>query len=169
MKIIILLIFLFISIHSLVSPGKNRNVLNVTNNVNITYVKEEIKKYGKEYMDLHQKSSMNKEIFFCDKIELNIKAFEQIKKKYINFEIDIDKGTLNNMEMKDFLDIRGEISFSIRNIEIIVKNLQKKKLSCFKNDNEYENVKKDIKAHFSKNKENFLKSINNILKINNEL
>ena len=168
MSKIICIVFLFVSILSLARANNKQKVLNLTNNVNLSYVKEEIKKYEKEYFDVYKKSSMNKELF-CDRIELNIKALEQIKDKYIHFENDTNIGALENMGLREFLDIRGDISFSIRNIEIILKKLQKRKLSCIKNINELENVKKNIKDQYSKNKENFINSINQILKINNEL
>ena len=168
MNKIICLVFIFVSMLSLATANNKHKVLNLTNNANLSYVKEEIKKYEKEYFELYKKSSMNKELF-CDRIELNIKALEQIKDKYIHFENDTDIGALDNMGLREFLDLRGDISFSIRNIEIILKKLQKRKLSCIKNINELENVKKNIKDQYSKNKENFINSINQILKINNEL
>lgn len=160
--------FIFISLIPLVISIKNKTILNVTNNLNISYIKEEIGKYEKQYIDLYAKSSKNEESF-CDKIDSNIKLFQNIQNKLINIETDIDKGILNSMEMKEFLNMRGDISFSIQNIEIIIKKLQRKKKFCVNNDNEFEIVKKNIKAKNQKNKEDLVKSINHILKINNDL
>lgn len=164
----ILIRFIFISLIPQVISFKNKTILNITNNLNISYIKEEIRKYEKQYIDLYGKSSKNEESF-CDKIESNIKLFQNIKNKLINIENEIDKGILNSMEMKDFLNMRGDISFSIQNIEIIIKKLQRKKKFCVNNDNEFEIVKKNIKAKNQKNKEDLVKSFNHILKINNDL
>ena len=167
-NIFMLIKFIIISLIPLVISIKNKTILNVTNNLNISYIKEEIGKYEKQYIDLYAKSSKNEESF-CDKIDSNIKLFQNIQNKLINIETDIDKGILNSMEMKEFLNMRGDISFSIQNIEIIIKKLQRKKKFCVNNDNEFEIVKKHIKAKNQKNKEDLVKSINHILKINNDL
>ena len=147
---------------------ENKAKLNTSNPVNISFIKEKIKIYEKEYIDLFIKSSKNEELF-CEKIKNNIKSFQEIKNRYSLLENDISKGLINNIEFKEFLDTIGDISFSIRNLEIIIKKLYKKEKSCVHNNKEFENIKNDLKVKSKKSKENIIKNINHILKINNDL
>ena len=158
-----------VSLYAFSSESKNKTlILNATNILNISDIKTTIKKYEKQYFDLYTNSSKNKEMF-CDRIALNIKSLQEIKKKFVHIENKIDDGLLNNMSMKEFLNMRGDISFSIQNIVLIIKKLQKKKQYCIKNEEEFNNVKNNIKSQKNKNKERLINNINNILKIDNEL
>ncbi len=164
--------FIFICLISLFafsSESKNKTlILNVTNNLNISDIKKTIKKYEKQYFDLYTNSSKNKNLF-CDKIDLNIKSFQEIKNKFEYIENRIDDGLLNSMSMKEFLDMRGDISFSIQNLVMIINKMQKRKKNCIKNEEEFNIVKNDIKAQNNKNREKLINNINHILKINDEL
>ena len=149
--------------------SKNKTlILNVTNNLNISDVKKIIKKYEKQYLDLYANSTKINDLF-CDRIALNIKSFKEIKKKLQHLENKIDEGLLNNMSMKEFLNMRGDISFSIQNLVLIIKKLQKRKQYCIKNEEEFNIVKKNIISQKNKNKERLINNINNILRIDNEL
>ena len=159
--ILILLFTLSISI-------ENKTILNITKRLNISDVKQKMKNYEKEYIDLYIKSS-KKEEMFCDKIRNNINLLQEIKNKIVVIESDFNKAFLNDTEIKEFLVTRGDIYFGMRNIEIIVKNLQKKQKSCINKEKEFENIKKEIKEKTCKNTENIIEKINNFLKINNDL
>ena len=168
-KYIFFITFLIIlSISSLTLSKEIKSKINATNAVNITILKEKIKKYEKEYMDLYIKSSKNIELF-CDKIKNNIKSFNEIKSRYATLEDDISKGLINDDKIKEFLNIKGDISFGMHNIDSIVKKLKIKEKSCIKNEEEFINLKNDIKAKNQNNKENIINNINNILKRNNDL
>ena len=153
---------------SLTISKEIKSKINTTNTVNITVIKAKIKKYEKEYMDLYIKSSKNIELF-CNKIKNNIKSFNEIKNRFATLEDDISKGLINDDKIKEFLVIKGDISFGMHNIDIIVKKLKIKEKSCIKNDEEFINIKNDIKAKSQNSKENIINNINNILKRNNDL
>ena len=167
-NIFFITILIILSISSLTLSKEIKSKINSTNAVNITIVKEKIKKYEKEYMDLYIKSSKNIELF-CDKIKNNIKSFNEIKSRYATLEDDISKGLINDDKIKEFLNIKGDISFGMHNIDSIVKKLKIKEKSCIKNEEEFINLKNDIKAKSQNNKENIINNINNILKRNNDL
>ena len=164
----IFILLCFLSIFDLILSKKNRTMLNATNILNITEIRKEIKNNEKQYMDLFAKSSKNEQLF-CDKVQNNIKSLQKIKKKFVQIETNIDKGSLNSLDMKEFLEMRSDISFSIVNIDIIIKKLQQKKKSCVNNLDQFEAVKETIKAKNSKEKEKIIKNINHFLKINDEL
>ena len=159
--ILILLFTLSISI-------ENKTILNITKRLNISDVKQKMKNYEKEYIDLYIKSS-KKEEMFCDKISNNINLLQEIKNKIVAIESDFNKAFLNDTEIKEFLVTRGDIYFGMRNIEIIVKKLQKRQKSCINDEKEFENIKKEVKEKTCKNTENIIERINNFLKINNDL
>ena len=163
----ILIYLLSLCVYS--SESKNKTlILNVTNNLNISDVKKTIKKYERQYLDLYANSTKNKNLF-CDRIDLNIKSFKEIKKKLEHIENKIDDGLLNDMSMKDFLNMRGDISFSIQNLVLIINKLQKRKKYCIKNEEEFNIIKNNIISQKNKNKERLINNINNILRIDNEL
>ena len=143
-------------------------ILNVSNNLNSSEIKKTIKKYEKQYFDLYTNSSKNRDLF-CDRIALNIKSFKEIKKKLEDIENKIDDGFLNSMSMKEFLKMRGDISFSIQNIMTIINKLKKRKEHCIKNEEEFNIIKNTIKSQKNKNKERLINNINHLLQINNEL
>ena len=160
--------FIFLLLFVPTSSFKNKTLFNETTPLNISSLKEKIKNYEKEYMDLFIKSSKNEELF-CHKIKTNIKLLEEIKTRYVLIENDVDKGMIKDMDFKEFLDVRGDISFGIRNVEIIIKKLKRKEKNCINNDEEFLIVKKELKEKSSKNKEKMIKNINHILKLNNDL
>ena len=160
--------FLFFSLFISIVSIKNITFQNETSPLNISYIKEKIKKYEKEYMDLFIKSSKNKELF-CHKIKNNIKLFKEIKNRYVLIENDIDKEFVKEIDFKEFLDVRGDISFAIRNVEIIIKKLKIKEKNCINTEEEFQTIKKEIKEKNAKNKETIINNINHILKLNNDL
>ena len=163
-----IIFLIFLSLFSLTLSKEIKPKINAMNTVNITIIKEKLKKYEKEYIDLYIKSSKNIELF-CNKIKNNIKSLDKIKNKFANLEDDITKGLINDDKIKEFLDIKADISFSIHNIDIIVTKLKIKEKSCIKDDEEFINIKNDINAKSQKNKENIINNINNILKRNHDL
>ena len=165
---IINMLMIFLLLFSLSTSIKNKTILNITKRLNISDIKQKIKNYEKEYIDLYIKSS-KKEEMFCDKIRNNINLLQEIKNKIVVIESDFNKAFLNDTEIKEFLVTRGDIYFGMRNIEIIVKNLQKKQKSCINKEKEFENIKKEINEKTCKNTENIIEKINNFLKINNDL
>ena len=165
---IINILMIFLLLFSLSTSIQNKTVLNITKRLNISDIKQKMKNYEKEYIDLYIKSS-KKEEMFCDKIRNNINLLQEIKNKIVVIESDFNKAFLNDTEIKEFLVTRGDIYFGMRNIEIILKKLQKRKKSCINNEKEFENIKKEIKEKTCKNTENIIEKINNFLKINNDL
>ena len=165
---IINMLMIFLLLFSLSTSIQNKTVLNITKRLNISDIKQKMKNYEKEYIDLYIKST-KKEEMFCDKIRNNINLLQEIKNKIVAIESDFNKAFLNDTEIKEFLVTRGDIYFGMRNIEIIVKKLQKRQKSCINNEKEFENIKKEIKEKTCKNTENIIEKINNFLKINNDL
>ena len=165
---IINMLMIFLLLFSLSASIQNKTVLNITKRLNISDIKQKMKNYEKEYIDLYIKST-KKEEMFCDKIRNNINLLQEIKNKIVVIESDFNKAFLNDTEIKEFLVTRGDIYFGMRNIEIIVKKLQKRQKSCINNEKEFENIKTEIKEKTCKNTENIIEKINNFLKINNDL
>ncbi len=146
---------IYLCLFPLIKLNERNETLNTSNGLNFTYIKEKIKIYEKDYFDLFIKSSRNEELF-CDKIRNNIHSFKEIKNRFSLFQNDMSKDLINDEEFKEFLNIMGDISFSKRNIDIIIEKLKKKEKSCINNYKEFENIKNDLKGKSSNNKENIV-------------
>ena len=96
-------------------------------------------------------------------------SFGSVLYRYVLIENDIDKEFVKEIDFKEFLEVRGDISFAIRNVEIIIKKLKIKEKNCINTEEEFQTIKKEIKEKNAKNKETIINNINNILKLNNDL
>ena len=160
-SIYITLFLLFSFLPIFVSKDVFKQKKDLNNTLNITQIRKQIKSYEKEYFDVYIKSSKNEELF-CDKVENNIKSLISIKNKYNKIDNDISEGLINNIELRDFFDLKADVSFAIHNIDIIIQKLKQKEKICPKDEKEFENLKNNIKANSRKYNENIFK---NILKI----
>ena len=156
--IIILQLSLVLSFGSKVNKTKIdfHNTLN--NTLNVTNIKQQIKSYEKEYIDIYIKSSKNEELF-CDKVDNNIKSLVSIRDKFAKIENDISSGFISDFELREYIDIKADASFSMRNIDNIVKKLKKKKKICVNNNKDFEKIREKIKSKTKVKKENIIKQI----------
>ena len=163
--IIILQISLVLSFESKVNKTKIdfHNTLN--NTLNVTNIKKQIKSYEKEYIDIYIKSSKNEELL-CDKVDNNIKSLISIRDKFAKIENDISSGLISDFELREYLGIKADVSFSIHNIDNIIKKLKKKKKICVNNNKDFEKIREKIKSKTKVKKENI---INQILQFENNL
>ena len=162
-------LIIFISFFSLIVYSENKTILNATKHLNVSYIKEEVKHYEKEYLNIYTKSSRKEELL-CNKLQDNIDQLQNIKKKLVAYETDMDEGMVDNMEFKEFLDIRGDLSFSIRNVQIIINKLNKRKKTCIKDEEELKIIKDNIKSKATnKNEDEIIQNINDIIKKDNDL
>ena len=106
---------------------------------------------------------------FCDTIDKNIKTFQEIKRKYLSFQSVMDKGKINNTETAKFLDIRADMLFGIRNVEIAIERLNKTKIDCFKDSTQMQKYIDEMKNKNKKSKEELISAINQIIQIENGL
>ena len=156
--IIILQISLVLSFESKVNKTKIdfHNTLN--NTLNVTNIKKQIKSYEKEYIDIYIKSSKN-EVLLCDKVDNNIKSLISIRDKFAKIENDISSGLISDFELREYLGIKADVSFSIHNIDNIIKKLKKKKKICVNNNKDFEKLKEKIKSKTKIKKENIINHI----------
>ena len=105
----------------------------------------------------------------CDRIEANIKSMEELRKNYTLEMENIDKGKINFSDSKKFLEVRGDIIFGRRNVEIAIERLNRSKAHCFNDSSQMERYYNDERKKNNKNKENILRTINQIIQINDEL
>ena len=154
--IIIPILSLVLSFESKVNKPKIdfRKALN--NTLNVTNIKQQIKSYEKEYIDIYIKSSKNEELF-CDKVDNNIKSLVSIRDKFAKIENDISSGLISDFELREYIDIKADASFSMRNIDNIVKKLNKKKKICVNNNKDFEKLREKIKSKTKIKKENIIK------------
>ena len=156
--IIILQISLVLSFESKVNKTKIdfHNTLN--NTLNVTNIKQQIKSYEKEYIDIYIKSSKNEELL-CDKVDNNIKSLISIRDKFAKIENDISSGLISDFELREYLGIKADVSFSIHNIDNIIKKLKKKKKICVNNNKDFEKLREKIKSKTKIKKENIINHI----------
>ena len=166
LKIIIL--SLVTKIFCLYFPENLTELINELNVTNLTEIAKNIKKYENDYMSLYMKASRKNELL-CDKMEKNIQSLLDIKNKYIKSSDIIDSGIMDNSDIRQFLELRGDIQFGIRNIEIIIKKLNKSKIYCFNTTSQMENYLEERKKKNKKSQEEILRTINQIININEDL
>ena len=138
---------------------------NVTN---LTEISDKIHSYEREFFKLYKKATRIGEMF-CDTIDKNIKTFQEIKRKYLSFQSVMDKGKINNTETAKFLDIRADMLFGIRNVEIAIERLNKTKIDCFKDSTQMQKYIDEMKNKNKKSKEELISAINQIIQIENGL
>ena len=163
--IIIPLLSLVLSFESKVNKPKIDFHKALNNTLNVTNIKQQIKLYEKEYIDIYIKSSKNEELF-CDKVDSNIKSLVSIRDKFAKIENDISTGLISDLELREYLDIKADASFNIHNIDNIVKKLKKNKKICVNNNKDFEKIREKIKSKTKVKKENI---INHILQFENNL
>ena len=135
---------------------------------NITDIEGKVKAYEKDFFLLYRKAIKPKEML-CDNIERNIKSMEDIKNKYASFDNMILGGTINNSDTKKFLELRGDILFGRRNIDIGINRLSKFKKYCFNTTSQLEKHLEEFRNKNKISKEQMLKNINRFLQMDNGL
>lgn len=138
---------------------------NVTN---LTEISNKLNSYEKEFYTLYKRARRLEEMV-CDNMEKNIKSLEEIKNKYSSFEQILESGKIKNSEFKEFFDIRGNMMFGKRNIEIAIDRLNKTKKNCFPDYEALAKYNKEKIAKNQKSQEEIIKTFNQILNMENGL
>ena len=153
---------IFCSFH----PERDPIFLNETNEINITELIRKIKFYEGEMMKIYRMSSRYDEMV-CDKINENIKLMQELRNNYTATVNIIDNGKLNDTGNENyFLELRGDIIFGRRNVEIFIERLNKRKEHCFKNSSEAEKFYNEYKEKNRKKKEDIIRAVNQIADLN---
>ena len=139
-----------------------------TNYTNLTEISEKIESFEKDLIRLLEVAAKRDQMI-CDRIEANIKSMEELRKNYTLEMENIDKGKINFSDSKKFLEIRGDIIFGRRNVEIAIERLNKSKVHCFNESSQMERYYSEERKKNKKSKESILKTINQIIQINDEL
>ena len=117
-------------------------------------------------MKIYRKSSRYDEMV-CDKIDENIKLMQELRNNYTATIKTIDNGKLNDTnDERNFLELRGDILFGRRNVEIFIERLNKRKEHCFKDSDEAEKYYYEYKQKNRKTKEDIIRAVNQIADIN---
>ena len=146
-------------------PGSEPIFFNETNEINITELANKVKFYEGEMMIIDRKSSRYDEMV-CDKIDENIKLMQELRNNYTSTIRTIDNGKLNDTnDEKNFLELRGDILFGRRNVEIFIERLNKRKEHCFKDSDEAEKYYNEYKEKNRKKKEDIIRAVNQIVDI----
>ena len=135
---------------------------------NLTEIEENIKTYEKNFFTLYRKA-MKPEEMLCAQIEKNIKSLQDIKSKYSSFDDFIAGGKINNDEFKKLLELRGDILFGKRNIDIAIGRLNETKKDCFNNSSQMENYYEEYRQKNKRSKEDIIKAVNHIVQMENGL
>ena len=167
---IVKIIFLCLAtkLYCLIGPQTLYEFLNELNVNNLTEIETNVKQYEKEYMSLYMRATKKKE-FLCDNMNKNIESLLEIKDKYLESSRLIDNGVLKNGDTRKFLEIRGDIEFGIRNIDIIVGRLNKTKVNCFNTSSQMEDYFDEIRKKNQKSKEELIQTVNKIIQFDGEL
>ena len=134
----------------------------------IDSISEKIESFEKDLIRLLEVAAKRDQMI-CDRIEANIKSMEELRKNYTLEMENIDKGKINFSDSNKFLEIRGDIIFGRRNVEIAIERLNKSKAHCFNDSSQMERYYSEERKKNKKSKESILKSINQIIQINDEL
>ena len=147
-------------------PGSEPIFFNETNEINITELANKVKFYEGEMMRIYRKSSRYDEMV-CDKIDESIKLMQELRNNYTTTIQTIDNGKLNDInDERNFLELRGDILFGRRNVEIFLERLNKRKEHCFKDSDEAEKYYNEFKQKNRKKKEDIIRAVNQIADIN---
>ena len=156
----------FSSIFCSFHQGRDPIFVNETNEINITDLSHKIKFYEIEMMKIYRKSSRYDEMV-CDKIDESIKLMQELRNNYTTTIQTIDNGKLNDInDERNFLELRGDILFGRRNVEIFIDRLNKRKEHCFKDSDEAEKYYNEFKQKNRKKKEDIIRAVNQIADIN---
>ena len=164
-----ILLFFFQSILCLYIPENYSEYFkNATSNVpNVTEIEEKVKAYEKDFLLLYKKA-IKPRAMLCDLIEKNIKSIEEIKNKYASFDNLVIGGTVNSSDWKKFLELRGDIFFGRRNIDIAIDKLKSFKEYCFNNTSELEKYIEEFRKK-NQNKKEILDAVNKFVQMDNGL
>ena len=147
-------------------PGSEPIFFNETNEINITELANKVKFYEGEMMKIYRKSSRYDEMV-CDKMDENIKLMQELRNNYTATMNTIDNGRLNDVnDERHFIELRGDMLFGRRNVEIFIDRLNKRKEHCFKDSDEAEKYYNEFKQKNRKKKEDIIRAVNQIADIN---
>jgi hypothetical protein len=141
---------------------------NESNVVNITELRDKIKLYEGEFMRIYRKAK-NREQMICAKMDENMKLMNELRNNYTATINKIDKGIVNDSYIRSFFDLRADIMFGRRNIEVLMERLNKSRANCFKDHYEMEKAFKEYKAKHKKSEEDLIRTFKQIAQINFDL
>ena len=167
MIFVFILCCLYFSILCSFHPGSEPIFFNETNEINITELANKVKFYEGEMMRIYRKSSRYDEMV-CDKMDENIKLMQELRNNYTATMNTIDNGRLNDVnDERHFIELRGDMLFGRRNVEICIERLKKRKEYCFKDSSEAEKYYNEYKQKNRKRKEDIIRAVKQIADINN--
>ena len=142
--------------------------LNATRELNLTDIEKNIKAHEREYIYLYKYASYP-ENRICSVIEKSIKSLYEVREKYAYYVDIIQNCKVRDNETKKYFDLRGDILFGHRNVEIAIGKLNLMKNHCYEDYVEMEKAMNERNQKNKKSKEDIVKAVNHIIQIENGL
>ena len=162
----IILLILIIDIFCVDFYEDIENFISEANMTDLVEVDKKIREYERNYKSIYIKTARNKAIL-CVDLDNSIKSLLDIKYNYTQTLQVIDSGKINNTDIRKFFDIRGDIEFGKRNIEIIVDRLNKTRSSCFNSSSNLEDYLDKEREKNKKSKAELIHAFNQIVNLEN--
>ena len=162
----IIFLILFIKIFCVDFLDDIEKFMSEANMTNLIDIGKKVREYERNYMSIYKKTARRRAIL-CVDLDKNIKSLLDIKYNYTKTLEAIDSGKIDNTDIRKFLDIRGDIEFGKRNIEIIIDRLNNTRSSCFNSSSNLEDYLDKEREKNKKSKEELIHSFNQIINIEN--
>ena len=149
-------------------PNMSEIFNKTAKDINLTDISKIITNQERNFFRLYRNANRLGQMT-CEQLEKNINSLQDMKTKYDSYVDMIENCIINKEDEKKLLELRGDILFGRQNIDIAIKKLNNKKKDCFNNSDEIMKYINEQKQKNKKSKEQLIRTVNQIIQMENGL